>query len=104
MEKFKEEIKACQICVNDLPFGANPVFQIASGARVVIIGQAPGKKVHESGIPWDDASGNRLREWLNVSNQTFYDPVKANPAICHPGPNVLHNGITGFLRGWITSV
>lgn len=88
MEKLKEDIKACQICVNDLPFGANPVFQIASGARVVIIGQAPGKKVHESGIPWDDASGNRLRDWLNVSNQTFYDPDKmalVPMGFCYPG-------------------
>lgn len=68
--------------------GANPVFQFDPEARVVIIGQAPGKKVHESGIPWDDASGNRLRAWLSVSNETFYDANKLAlipMGFCYPG-------------------
>lgn len=88
MEKLKEEIKSCQICINDLPFGANPVFQIGLGARVVIIGQAPGKKVHASGVPWDDASGNRLRAWLGIDDSIFYDPDKlalVPMGFCYPG-------------------
>ena len=88
MEKFRAEIKGCQICINHLLLGTNPVFQIGAGARVVIIGQAPGKKVHESGIPWDDASGNRLRVWLEISDGTFYDADKlalVPMGFCYPG-------------------
>ncbi|MCG8319636.1 MAG: uracil-DNA glycosylase family protein [Cytophagales bacterium] len=88
MEKFKAAIKDCEICADHLPLGANPVFQFGEGARVVIIGQAPGRKVHQSGIPWDDASGNRLREWLDISTSTFYDPDKlalVPMGFCYPG-------------------
>ena len=88
MEKFKAAIKDCRICVDHLPLGANPVFQFGVGARVVIIGQAPGKKVHETGVPWDDASGKRLKQWLGVGEQTFYDPNKlalVPMGFCYPG-------------------
>ena len=94
MDKTKElslllqEIRACQVCAKDLPLGANPVVTAHQQSKVIIIGQAPGTKVHRSGIPWDDASGNRLRTWLNVDKETFYDT--RNFAIipmgfCYPG-------------------
>lgn len=88
MEKFKQEIKACQICIDHLPLGPNPVFQFDEGAGIAIVGQAPGKKVHETGIPWDDPSGNRLRAWLNVDDETFYNPDKLAfipMGFCYPG-------------------
>ncbi len=83
-----QEIRACQVCAKGLPLGVNPVVTAHQTSKVVIIGQAPGTKVHRSGIPWDDASGNRLRTWLNVDKETFYDT--RNFAIipmgfCYPG-------------------
>ena len=60
------EVRACRICEADLPFGPRPVLQLASTARLLIIGQAPGSKVHQTGIPWNDASGDRLRDWLST--------------------------------------
>ncbi|MBR9923211.1 MAG: uracil-DNA glycosylase family protein [Bacteroidetes bacterium] len=83
-----KEAKNCTICAEHLPEGPRPVFSLHPEARVAIIGQAPGRKVHASGIPWDDASGNRLRQWLNVDKDAFYEA--ANFAIlpmgfCYPG-------------------
>lgn len=69
-------IAACTHCATHLPLGARPVVQFAPTARVVIIGQAPGTKVHASGIPWDDDSGDRLRDWLALDKATFYDPTR----------------------------
>jgi uracil-DNA glycosylase len=82
------EVRACQICSAHLPLGSRPVVQLASAARLLIIGQAPGSKVHHSGIPWSDASGDRLRDWLQMDQSVFYD--KAQVAIlpmgfCYPG-------------------
>lgn len=67
------EIRGCQICAPHLPLGPRPVFQASVSARLLIIGQAPGSKVHASGVPWDDASGERLRHWLGLEPSTFYD-------------------------------
>lgn len=83
-----EEVRACTICAAQLPFGPRPVVQFAPAARVLVAGQAPGRKVHESGIPFDDASGDRLRQWLGVSRETFYDPelIAIMPmGFCYPG-------------------
>ena len=77
MESFLSllaEVRACTICKENLPLGPRPVLQLHPKARVLIAGQAPGRKVHESGVPFDDASGNRLREWLGVTREVFYDP------------------------------
>lgn len=71
--KLIQEIKSCNFCKNLLPHKPNPVVSFSNSSRIIIIGQAPGTKVHKSGIPWDDASGDRLREWLNVSKEQFYD-------------------------------
>ena len=65
----------CTLCAPHLPDGARPVFVVDPRARINIIGQAPGRKVHESGVPWADASGKRLRAWLGVDEGTFYDPA-----------------------------
>ena len=82
------QIRACRVCENDLPFGPRPIVQFGSGASLAIIGQAPGRKVHASGVPWDDASGVRLRSWLGLSVEEFYDPgfVALMPmGFCYPG-------------------
>jgi len=82
------EVRACTICASHLADGPRPVLQIQPGARILIAGQAPGRKVHESGIPFDDASGNRLREWMGVTRDEFYDPdlLAILPmGFCYPG-------------------
>jgi uracil-DNA glycosylase len=82
------EIQACTICIDHLPLGPRPILQIHPESRILIAGQAPGKKVHESGIPFDDASGNRLRAWLGVSRDIFYDPRQISilpMGFCYPG-------------------
>ena len=82
------EVRACTLCAPHLPHGARPVVQIDPRARVLIAGQAPGRKVHQSGVPFDDASGDRLRDWLGVTRETFYDPSKiaiVPMGFCFPG-------------------
>ncbi|EHS1185046.1 uracil-DNA glycosylase family protein [Vibrio vulnificus] len=88
LEPLLTQIRACQVCASALPLGANPVIQAHSEAKILIIGQAPGTKVHHTSIPWNDASGNRLREWLDIEKQTFYDPkqIAIMPmGFCYPG-------------------
>ena len=71
-----------------LPHSPNPVLQVHSDSRILIAGQAPGRKVHKSGVPFDDASGDRLRQWLGVDRYTFYDPKKIAilpMSFCFPG-------------------
>ena len=80
-------IRACNAC-RDLPLGPRPIIQAHPAARVAIIGHAPGRLVHISGIPWDDYSGDRLREWLGISRRDFYDPTKmalVGMGFCYPG-------------------
>jgi uracil-DNA glycosylase len=82
------KVRACTLCEAYLPHGVRPVLQLHPQARVLIAGQAPGRKVHESGVPFDDASGDRLREWMGVSRETFYDPKKIAilpMGFCYPG-------------------
>lgn len=90
------EVRACTICAPHLPHGVRPVLQIHPQARVLIAGQAPGRKVHESGIPFDDASGDRLREWMGVTREVFYDAKRiaiVPMGFCFPG-----TGKSGDLR------
>ncbi|PRD50704.1 uracil-DNA glycosylase family protein [Sphingobacterium gobiense] len=87
-EALYKEIKRCTICEPKLSAGANPVLTVNDRSKILIIGQAPGMKVHLSGIPWDDQSGRELRSWLGVTEETFYD--SENFAIipmgfCYPG-------------------
>ena len=82
------EVRACRVCAADLPLGPRPVLRAKASARLLIIGQAPGTKVHESGIPWNDRSGDRLREWLQLDREVFYDEkrVAIMPmGFCYPG-------------------
>lgn len=82
------EIRACRACARHLPHEPRPVVWVQSEARILIAGQAPGRRVHESGVPWDDPSGDRLREWMGLDRAAFYD--KRNVAVaamgfCYPG-------------------
>jgi uracil-DNA glycosylase len=82
------EIRACRRCAADLPHGTRPVLQAAGSARLLLVGQAPGRRVHQSGTPYDDASGARLRRWLGLADRDFYDPalVAIQPmGFCYPG-------------------
>jgi uracil-DNA glycosylase len=83
-----KDVRACTICAAHLPHGPRPVLQIDARARILIAGQAPGSKVHASGVPFDDASGERLREWMGIGREQFYDPrlVAILPmGFCYPG-------------------
>jgi uracil-DNA glycosylase len=85
--------RACRICEAHLPLGPRPVFRVSTTARLLIVGQAPGTKVHESGIPWNDPSGDRLRRWLQMDRDTFYDEARiaiVPMGLCYPGR--LRNG------------
>lgn len=88
LEQLLAEIRACRVCQNELTLGCNPVIQAASSAKILIIGQAPGAKVHQTWVPWNDLSGQRLRQWLQIDSDTFYDPhqVAIMPmGLCYPG-------------------
>lgn len=76
LTQLLKEIRGCRFCADHLPCGPRPILQAGELARLRIIGQAPGRKVHETGIPWDDASGDRLRNWLSLTSAQFYDPRK----------------------------
>lgn len=82
------EVRACRLCEPQLPLGAKPILQFDHRARILIAGQAPGRKAHERGVPFDDVSGDRLRTWLGVDRSTFYDATKIAilpMGFCFPG-------------------
>ncbi|NCF26180.1 MAG: uracil-DNA glycosylase family protein [Gammaproteobacteria bacterium] len=82
------QVRACRICETHLPLGPRPVVQLDRHARILIVGQAPGRKVHDSGVPFNDPSGNRLRDWLGVTRDVFYDPKQfalVPMGFCFPG-------------------
>jgi uracil-DNA glycosylase len=83
-----EKARACRGCEAHLPLGPRPVLRASATAKLLIVGQAPGTKVHETGIPWNDASGDRLRRWLDLDRATFYDEnrIAIMPmGLCYPG-------------------
>lgn len=85
---LKKDIQNCTLCSESLPFGPRPVIQVAADSRILIVGQAPGRRVHESGIPFDDPSGDRLRDWMGVSKEVFYDASQialVPMGFCYPG-------------------
>lgn len=91
MYPLVEKIRKCEVCKDYLPLGPRPVVQLSSTSKIVIIGQAPGRRVHETGIPWNDASGKKLREWMNVDEATFYNPEIFSivpMGFCYPGKAV----------------
>ena len=88
MDLLLDEIRKCKICEPTLEFGVRPVINAAEGSKIVIIGQAPGRIVHETGKPWDDKSGENLRAWLGVDDNTFYNPhlfALIPMGFCYPG-------------------
>ena len=91
IENFNQllsQVRDCIICEPDLKNGVRPVLQVDPKARILIAGQAPGSKVHATGIPFDDPSGDRLRDWMGIDKETFYDPEQVGilpMAFCYPG-------------------
>ncbi|MGE5546736.1 MAG: uracil-DNA glycosylase family protein [Solirubrobacterales bacterium] len=87
-EDISARVRACTLCAGHLPLGPRPVFRISPTARLLIVGQAPGTAVHETGIPWNDRSGDRLRDWMALDRGTFYDPARIAiipTGLCYPG-------------------
>jgi uracil-DNA glycosylase len=82
------EIRACTVCAAHLPVAPRPTLRAAATARLLIVGQAPGRRVHETGIPWNDPSGDRLRSWMGLTREQFYDGTRiaiVPTAFCYPG-------------------
>lgn len=88
MKSVLTAIQGCTICIDNLPLGPRPIVDAHSKSRIAIVGQAPGTKVHQTGMPWDDPSGDRLRTWLGIDKETFYN-VKNFALVpmgfCYPG-------------------
>lgn len=88
LDDLLARVRACRICAAHLPLGPRPVLRAAVTARLLIVGQAPGTKVHDTGIPWNDPSGDRLRDWMQVDRATFYDERRIAiipTGFCYPG-------------------
>ncbi|MDE2613631.1 MAG: uracil-DNA glycosylase family protein [Burkholderiales bacterium] len=88
LEALLAQVRRCRICADVLPLGPRPVFQLDPAPRILVASQAPGRKVHETGLPFNDASGERLRRWLGVTREEFYDPhlmAIVPMGLCYPG-------------------
>lgn len=88
MSQLLREIRSCTLCEGALPLSPKPILQFHHKARVLLVGQAPGIRAHESGKPWNDASGDRLRSWLSMDASVFYDPKSLSivpMGFCYPG-------------------
>jgi len=88
LESLLAEVRACAACAGALPLGPRPLVQASTTARILIASQAPGTKAHESGIPFDDASGERLRDWMGLTPSEFYDARRiaiVPMGFCYPG-------------------
>jgi uracil-DNA glycosylase len=88
LDALLRAVRACTACAAQLPLGPRPVLQAGTGARILVVGQAPGLRVHTTGIPWDDPSGVRLRAWMGIGPETFHDPQRVAilpMGYCYPG-------------------
>jgi len=88
LEQLLQDVRSCRACAAQLPYAPRPVLRAAAGARLLIIGQAPGTRVHQTGIPWNDPSGDRLRDWLQVDRELFYNEQRIAiipMGFCYPG-------------------
>jgi uracil-DNA glycosylase len=88
LERVAREARACRLCAEALPHAPRPIFRVGRSARLLIVGQAPGRRVHESGIPWNDPSGDALRSWLALDRSAFYDTAQIAilpTGLCYPG-------------------
>lgn len=95
LNQVLREVRACTLCQDKLPLPPKPLVAAHTESRILIIGQAPGRVAHETGIPWGDKSGDRLRQWMKVDSKTFYNPKSIaimSMAFCYPG-----TGSTGDL-------
>lgn len=87
-DELVRRVRACTICTDVLPYGPRPVIQLSEASRILVVSQAPGRRVHETGIPFNDPSGDRLRQWMGVDKETFYDEQKLAilpMGFCYPG-------------------
>ena len=87
-QQLLARVRACRHCEEDLPLGPRPVLRASTTSRVLLVGQAPGTRVHATGIPWNDPSGDRLREWLDIERKDFYDESRVAiipMGLCYPG-------------------
>jgi uracil-DNA glycosylase len=88
MTELLNQVRSCMVCQEQLLHVPRPIIQFSPHAKIAIVGQAPGRRVHETGIPWNDASGRKLREWLSVADEEFYNPnlfAILPMAFCYPG-------------------
>lgn len=88
LSRLLARVRACDRCAAHLPLGPRPVVAAHTGARILIVGQAPGTRVHETGIPWNDPSGDRLRAWMGIEHTVFYDQTRiaiVPMGFCYPG-------------------
>jgi len=88
LDSLLEDVRSCTHCARHLPMGPRPIVRATSSVKLMIVGQAPGRRVHETGIPWNDPSGDRLRDWMQLDRDQFYDErrIAIVPAgFCYPG-------------------
>jgi len=88
LEQLLNNIRSCRACEVNLPLGPRPVLRAHENAKILLVGQAPGTRVHETGIPWNDPSGDRIRNWMNIDRQAFYNEEKIAiipMGLCYPG-------------------
>lgn len=88
LDRLLAAVRACRACAAELPLGPRPLVQAGASAQLLIVGQAPGVKAHSSGVPWNDASGERLRDWLGIDRALFYDARRiaiVPMGYCYPG-------------------
>lgn len=98
LDNLLTQVQHCQLCNEHLPFAAKPIVQLASHAKILIAGQAPGQKTHHKGRPFDDASGERLRTWLGITCEQFYNPelfAILPMGFCFPGSYSTHDKKSG---------
>lgn len=87
-DQLVARVRACTLCADSLPLGPRPVIQLSQASRILVVGQAPGRRVHETGLPFNDPSGDRLRQWMGISRDAFYDEQKLAilpMGFCYPG-------------------
>lgn len=88
LDDLVRRVRACTLCESVLPLGPRPVVQLSESSRILVVGQAPGRRVHETGLPFNDPSGDRLRQWMGVTREVFYDERKLAilpMGFCYPG-------------------
>ena len=87
-DELVARVRRCTLCAEHLPLGPRPVVQLSETSRILVVGQAPGRRVHETGLPFNDPSGDRLRSWMGVTRDTFYDESELAilpMGFCYPG-------------------